>query len=89
MFNTGATHNLYDFANNPKGFLTSILGNTNQSFGGTFVSNSSVISPSININIQGDATQSTVRALRAEANNIIKQATNNVMNIALKNKQLI
>ena len=89
VFNTGATHNLYDFANNPKGFLTSILGNTNQSFGGTFVSNSSVISPSININIQGDATQSTVRALRAEANNIIKQATNNVMNIALKNKQLI
>lgn len=47
------------------------------------------ISPSININIQGDATQSTVNALKTEANKIIDQATKNVMNIALRNKRII
>ena len=33
------------------------------------------VSPVVNITIQGDATQSTVNALRAEANNIIAKAT--------------
>lgn len=47
------------------------------------------ISPTIQIIIQGDATQSTVKALRAEADNIVKRATNNVMNIALRNKSII
>ena len=89
VFNTSATHNLYDFANNPESFLSSILGNTNQSFGKEFISTTSIVSPTIHINIQGDATQSTVRALRAEADNIVKRATTNVMNIALRNKHLI
>lgn len=41
------------------------------------------------INIQGDATQSTVKALRAETDKIVDKATKNVMNIALRNKRLI
>ena len=47
------------------------------------------IAPAINITIQGDATQSTVDALKAEANKIIRKATDNIMNIALKNKRII
>lgn len=41
------------------------------------------------IYIQGDATQSTVNALRAEADKIVNRATKNVMNIALRNKNII
>ena len=41
------------------------------------------------IEIKGDATQSTVKALRAETDKIVDKATKNVMNIALRNKRLI
>lgn len=41
------------------------------------------------IYIQGDATQSTVKALKAETDKIVDKATKNVMNIALRNKRLI
>ena len=41
------------------------------------------------INIQGDATQSTIKALKAETDKIVDKATKNVMNIALRNKRLI
>lgn len=51
--------------------------------------NEQIPSPTININIQGDATQSTVKALQLEADKIVDRATKNVMNIALKNKRII
>lgn len=41
------------------------------------------------IYIQGDATQSTVNALRAEADKIVNRTIKNVMNIALRNKNII
>ena len=41
------------------------------------------------IYIQGDATQSTIKALKAETDKIVDKATKNVMNIALRNKRLI
>ena len=88
VFNATATRNLYDMANNPRDFLFDTLGNYSQ-HPASVISNTSVVSPTIKINIQGDATQSTVNALRHEAKNIIKQATENVMNIALRNKRLI
>lgn len=47
------------------------------------------ITPSIQVNVQGDATQSTVKALQNEADKIVKRATENVMNIALRNKNII
>lgn len=88
VFNATATRNLYDIANNPRDFLFDTLGNYSQ-HPANVISNTSVVSPTIKINIQGDATQSTVNALRHEAKNIVKQATENVMNIALRNKRLI
>lgn len=42
------------------------------------------IAPSIQINIQGDATQSTVNALKAQASRIVDMAVNKTMNTALK-----
>ena len=51
--------------------------------------NSTSLSPTIQINIQGDATQSTVKALQNEADKIVERATKNVMNIALRNKKII
>ena len=53
------------------------IGNTNQ------------ISPSISIVIQGDATQSTVNALKSAADDIVNRATRNVMSVALRNKRMI
>lgn len=50
---------------------------------------SNTISPVIQIYIQGDATQSTVKALHAEADKIADKAAKKVMNIALKNKNII
>lgn len=50
--------------------------------------NTNTISPIINLTIQGDATQSTVRALKDEADKIVKRATENVMNVALQNKYI-
>lgn len=41
------------------------------------------------IYIQGDATQSTVNVLRAEADKIVNRTIKNVMNIALRNKNII
>lgn len=77
------TSTLLSFAQNPAGFISRFSNNKTSEI---FTNN---ISPTIHINVQGDATQSTIRALRAEADKIIKQATNNVMNIALRNKNMI
>lgn len=43
----------------------------------------------VNITIQGDATQSTVNALRAEADNIIKRTINQMIKIPIRNKFVI
>lgn len=76
------TSTLLGFARNPIGFLNDLSGNT-------VTNNTTSIAPAININIQGDATQSTVKALRAETDRIVDKATKNVMNIALRNKKII
>lgn len=47
------------------------------------------IAPSIHINVQGDATQATVKAIAAVANDIVNKATKNVMNLAVRNKRII
>lgn len=43
----------------------------------------------VNTYIQGDATQTTVRALEQKEEDIIKRATESVMNVALKNRKLV
>lgn len=62
--------------------IKQVASNFNQNNTGDINVNSS-------INIQGDATQSTVKALQNEADKIVKRATENVMNIALRNKNII
>lgn len=47
------------------------------------------INVNTSVEIKGDATQSTVKALKAETDKIVDKATKNVMNIALRNKRLI
>ena len=62
--------------------IKQVASNYNQNNTGDINVNSS-------INIQGDATQSTIKALKAETDKIVDKATKNVMNIALRNKKLI
>lgn len=71
------TSTLLGFARNPIGFLNDLSGNT-------VTNNTNSIAPAININIQGDATQSTVKALQQEANKIVDMAVKKTMNTALK-----
>lgn len=67
------------------------FGDTDKMFSKTInnVNKQTNIMPSIQVNVQGDATQSTVKALQNEADKIVKRATENVMNIALRNKNII
>ena len=69
-------------------FMRNILGsNMRPAF--EEIGNTNQISPSISIVIQGDATQSTVNALKSAADDIVNRATRNVMSVALRNKRMI
>lgn len=50
------------------------------------VSNNRSVSPTIQINIQGDATQSTVKALQKETDNIVQKVMKQTLSIVDKNK---
>lgn len=98
------TNRLMDFASNPMKFLSDVIhpvdfaNLSSVDYGTMFDSLSNNVlqnndyKPTVNINIQGDATQSTVNALKKESNNIINQATKQFMrqtlNIVGKNKNL-
>ncbi len=87
VFSKLMTNRLFDFASNPISYLQHIQPDLGSEV--IPITTQTQISPSINITIQGDATQSTVNALRTEASKIINKATENVMNIALRNKRII
>lgn len=87
VFSKLMTNRLFDFASNPISYLQHIQPDLGSEI--IPITTQTQISPSINITIQGDATQSTVNALRTEASKIINKATENVMNIALRNKRII
>lgn len=87
VFSKLMTNRLFDFASNPISYLQHMQLDLGSEI--IPVTTQTQISPSINITIQGDATQSTVNALRNEASKIINKATENVMNIALRNKRII
>lgn len=61
--------------------------------GGSGITSSSAttnnIAPVVNINIQGDATQSTINALRAETSKIQDHIINKMMKIPIRNKFVI
>ena len=87
VFSKLMTNRLFDFASNPISYLQHIQPDLGSEI--IPITTQTQISPSINITIQGDATKSTVNALRTEASKIINKATENVMNIVLRNKRII
>lgn len=67
VFSKAMTNELFDFASNPSKYLSDISAQF-ADIPNNVVTNNQVantISPTVNINIQGDATSSTVRALKA------------------------
>ena len=68
--------------------MKNLFGNgTNPALGA--IGNNNQIAPSIVVNVQGDATQSVVNALKSVADDIVNRATRNVMSVALRNKRMI
>ena len=78
VFSKTMTNTLYDIASNPSAFL-------NQKSNVPRINNTSMTS-SINIVIQGDATQTTVNALKEQANRISDMAINKLMTSIVNNK---
>ena len=78
VFSKTMTNTLYDIASNPSAFL-------NQKSNVPRINNTSMTS-SINVVIQGDATQSTVNALKAQASKISDMAVNKIMTTIVNNK---
>lgn len=81
------------------GYSRNLIGNeminnlVEKVVGGTTVPENSTtnntIAPVVNINIQGDATQSTINALRAETSKIQDHIINKMMKIPIRNKFVI
>ncbi len=78
VFSKAMTNTLYDIASNPSAFL-------NQKSNVPRINNTSMTS-SINVVIQGDATQTTVNALKEQANRISDMAINKLMTSIVNNK---
>lgn len=78
VFSKTMTNTLYDIASNPSAFL-------NQKSNVPRINNTSMTS-SINVVIQGDATQTTVNALKEQANRISDMAINKLMTSIVNNK---
>ena len=78
VFSKTMTNTLYDIASNPSAFL-------NQKSNIPRINNTSMTS-SINVVIQGDATQTTVNALKEQANRISDMAINKLMTSIVNNK---
>ena len=51
--------------------------------------NNNSMSPIVNITVQGDATQSTINALKAQAQGIVKDTMNQMMKVSIRNKFVI
>lgn len=49
---------------------------------------STVVSPAININVQGDATQATVNALHKESEKIMNNTIKKLMSYTVNNRHL-
>lgn len=88
VFSKDMTNELFDFANNPVNYIKDLLTSQSNSIK-NIVGNNSVLSPSISIVVQGDATQSTINALRAESKRIIDEAQRSIMRTTIGNKRII
>lgn len=86
VFSKAMTNELFEFASAPTDYFV-------QKFGSEITPNivnnkSTVVSPTININVQGDATQATVNALHKESERIMDNTIKKLMSYTVNNRYL-
>lgn len=86
VFSKAMTNELFEFASAPSDYFA-------QKFGSEITPNivnnkSTVVSPTININVQGDATQATVNALHKESEKIMNNTIKKLMSYTVNNRHL-
>lgn len=86
VFSKAMTNELFEFASAPTDYFA-------QKFGSEITPNvvnnkSTVVSPTININVQGDATQATVNALHKESEKIMNNTIKKFMSYTVNNRHL-
>lgn len=86
VFSKAMTNELFEFASAPTDYFA-------QKFGSEITPNvvnnkSTVVSPAININVQGDATQATVNALHKESEKIMNNTIKKLMSYTVNNRHL-
>lgn len=86
VFSKAMTNELFEFASAPTDYFA-------QKFGSEITPNvvnnkSTVVSPTININVQGDATQATVNALHKESERIMDNTIKKLMSYTVNNRYL-
>jgi DNA repair exonuclease SbcCD ATPase subunit len=86
VFSKAMTNELFEFASAPSDYFA-------QKFGSEITPNivhnkSTVVSPVININVQGDATQATVNALHKESEKIMNNTIKKLMSYTVNNRHL-
>lgn len=86
VFSKAMTNELFEFASAPTDYFA-------QKFGSEITPNivnnkSIVVSPAININVQGDATQATVNALHKESEKIMNNTIKKLMSYTVNNRHL-
>lgn len=86
VFSKAMTNELFEFAAAPTDYFA-------QKFGSEITPNvvnnkSTVVSPAININVQGDATQATVNALHKESERIMDNTIKKLMSYTVNNRYL-
>lgn len=86
VFSKAMTNELFEFASAPTDYFA-------QKFGSEITPNvvnnkSTVVSPAININVQGDATQATVNALHKESERIMDNTIKKLMSYTVNNRYL-
>lgn len=86
VFSKAMTNELFEFASAPTDYFA-------QKFGSEITPNvvnnkSTVVSPAININVQGDATQATVNALHKESERIMDNTIKKLMSYTVNNRHL-
>lgn len=86
VFSKAMTNELFEFASAPTDYFA-------QKFGSEITPNvvnnkSTVVSPAININVQGDATQATVNALHKESERIMDNTIKKLMSYTVNNRHI-
>lgn len=86
VFSKAMTNELFEFASAPTDYFA-------QKFGSEITPNvvnnkSTVVSPVVNINVQGDATQATVNALHKESEKIMNNTIKKLMSYTVNNRHI-